>query len=57
MVLEVSPKTTFAVNLGFGFLGFVKVVECSSDQGNGVAFPRLLFQTLDELLLVYEMGV
>ncbi len=57
MVLGVSPKTGFAVNLGFWFLGFVKVVECRSDQGNGVAFPRLLFQTIDELLLVYEMGV
>ena len=57
MVLGVSPKIAFAVNLGFGFLGFVKVVECRSDQGNGVAFSRLLFQTLDELLLVNEMGV
>ncbi len=56
-VLGVSPKTTFAVNLGFWFLGFVKVVECRSDQRNGVAFPRLFLQTFDELLLVYEMGV
>ncbi len=57
MVLGVSPKTTSSVNLGFWFLGFVKVVECRSDQGNGIAFSRLLFQTFDELLLVYEMGV
>jgi len=57
MVLGVSPKTAFAVNLGFRLLGFIKVVNCRSDQGNGVSLARLLLQTFDELVLVYEMGV
>ena len=57
MVLRVLPKAALAVNPGPGLSGFIEVLECRSDQGNGVAFAGLLFQTLDELVLVYEMGV
>ncbi len=57
MVLGVLPKAAFAVNPEPWLLGFMEVVECRSDQGNGVAVARLLFQISDELVLIYEMGV